>query len=109
MLYTFVDGVLGARRLLLAGAELGSRNSEIVPDCCCKWVRATENAPRGPFRVLERRHGVAEIVERGAGVFVKRASVIRPHPERDLRIVAENTSRHWPHLAQQWFGFFETR
>ena len=28
-------------------------------------VRAAEDAPRGPFRVLERRHGLAEIVERG--------------------------------------------
>ena len=31
-------------------------------------VRAAKHAPRGPFRVLERRHGFAEIVERGAGV-----------------------------------------
>ena len=31
-------------------------------------VRATEHAPRGPFRVLEHRHALAEIVERGAVV-----------------------------------------
>ena len=31
-------------------------------------VRATEHASRDPFRVLERRHGLAEIVERGAAV-----------------------------------------
>ena len=31
-------------------------------------MRATQNAPRGPSRVLERRHGLAEIVERGGGV-----------------------------------------
>ena len=30
----------------------------------------SENAPRGPFRLLERRHGLAEIAERGAGVLV---------------------------------------
>ena len=33
-------------------------------------VCATEHAPGGPFRVLERRHGLAEIVERGVGVCV---------------------------------------
>ena len=37
-------------------------------------VRATEHAPRGPFRVLERRHGFAEIVERGGGVLGRRPS-----------------------------------
>ena len=31
-------------------------------------VRATERAPRDPFRLLERRHGFAEVIERGAGV-----------------------------------------
>ena len=30
-------------------------------------MRAAEHAPRGPFRVLEGRHGLAEIVERGPG------------------------------------------
>jgi len=29
-------------------------------------MRAAEHAPRDPFRVLERRHCLAEIVERGA-------------------------------------------
>ena len=37
-------------------------------------VRAAEDAPRGPFRVLERRHGLAEIVERGVGVCVERVA-----------------------------------
>ena len=31
-------------------------------------MRAAEHAPRGPFHLLELRHGLAEIVERGAGV-----------------------------------------
>ena len=31
-------------------------------------MRAAEHAPRGPFRLLECRHGLAEIVERGAVV-----------------------------------------
>ena len=33
-------------------------------------MRAAEHAPRGPFHVLERRHGLAEIGERGAFVLV---------------------------------------
>ena len=33
-------------------------------------MRAAKHAPRDPFRILERRHGLAEIVERGTGVFV---------------------------------------
>tara|TARA_B100000459_G_scaffold90320_1_gene50927 strand:- start:416 stop:565 length:150 start_codon:yes stop_codon:yes gene_type:complete len=32
----------------------------------CERVRAAEHASRDPFRVFERRHGLAEIVERGA-------------------------------------------
>jgi hypothetical protein len=34
-------------------------------------VRATHHLPRGPFRVLERRHGLAEIVERGSVVIAE--------------------------------------
>ena len=43
---------------------------QIVLHYLCVRVRASEHAPRGPFRVLERRHGLAEIVERGGGVHV---------------------------------------
>jgi len=35
-------------------------------------MRAAKHAPRNTFRVLERRHGLAEIVERGAFVKVER-------------------------------------
>ena len=31
-------------------------------------MRAAEHAPRGPFQFLERRHGLAEVIERGGGV-----------------------------------------
>ena len=34
----------------------------------CGRVCATEHAPRDPFRLLQRRHGLAEFIERGAGV-----------------------------------------
>ena len=38
-------------------------------------VRATEHASRDPFRVIERRHGLAEVVDRGAVVHrLRRAS-----------------------------------
>ena len=42
----------------------------------------TENAPRGPFQLLEHRHGLAEIVERDAGVLVECLCVNPPHPVR---------------------------
>jgi len=45
---------------------------------CCERVCAAEHAPRSPFRVLERRRGLAEIVERGARVLVERVCVNRP-------------------------------
>ena len=43
----------------------------------CKRVRATEHAPRGPFRLLERIHGLAEIVKRGLVVVVELSPVAR--------------------------------
>ena len=45
-------------------------------------MRAAEHTPRGPRRVLDRRHSLAEIVERGAGVLVERPRVIHPDPKR---------------------------
>tara|TARA_B100001769_G_scaffold255634_1_gene232293 strand:+ start:194 stop:466 length:273 start_codon:yes stop_codon:yes gene_type:complete len=63
-------------------------------------VRATEHAPRGPFRVLERRHGLAAIVERGGGVLVERPRVIEAHPEREMMILSEDASRYGQRFAQ---------
>ena len=60
-----------ARRGRLAGAKRGSRVSQIVLNPLCGWVRAAEHPPRNPFYVLERRHGLAEIVERGGGVLAR--------------------------------------
>ena len=34
-------------------------------------MRSTKHAPRDPYNVLERRYGLAEIFERGAGVKVE--------------------------------------
>jgi len=38
-------------------------------------VRAAKDAPRDPCSLLECRHSLAEIVERGAVVFVERLRV----------------------------------
>ena len=43
----------------------------------CERVRATEHAPHGPSRVLERIHGLAEIVKRGLVVVVELSPVAR--------------------------------
>ena len=67
----------------------------------------TEDAPRNPFQVLEGRHGLAQIVERGAGVVVEHRRVILSHLERDLMTVTENASRHRQRSKQQCFSFFE--
>ena len=55
--------------------EGGSRISQVALNPRCQRMRATEYAPRGPFIVLERRHGLVEIVERGAVVGVLRRGV----------------------------------
>ena len=68
----------------------------------------TEHALRGPFRLLERCHGFAKIVERGPGVRAERVRVNPPHPEREIIILTKNASRHGHRLAQQRLGFFET-
>ena len=60
----------------------------------CVRVRAAENAPRDQFDLFERRHGLADIVERGAGVFAERTCVTFPHPERDVMTLSKNASRH---------------
>ena len=58
-----------------AGAERLSRLSQITLNMNNERVRAAENAPRGPFYVHERRHGLADIVERGPGVPEERPSL----------------------------------
>ena len=41
-------------------------------------MRATKHAPGGPFRILKDRNGLAELVERRAGVPEERLRVIPP-------------------------------
>ena len=66
---------LRTTRRRFAGAERGSRffNFSLHHRHC--RVRAAEYAPRDPFRILEGCHGLAEIVERGAGDPVERPRV----------------------------------
>ncbi len=70
-------------------------------------MRPTKHAPRSPHYLLERRHGLAEIVKRGSVGHVERLRVNRPHLEREIMTLAEDTSRHGDHFAQQRLGFFE--
>ena len=65
-----VGAVLGRR---FAGAEGGSRLSQIRLHMRYQRVCAAEHPPRDPCHVLERLHGLAEIVERGAVVFAPAA------------------------------------
>ena len=43
-------------------------------------MRGAEHAPRSPHQVLDRRHGLAKIVERGGGVQVERLRVGKHNP-----------------------------
>jgi tetratricopeptide (TPR) repeat protein len=70
-------------------------------------VRAAKYAPRSPCHVLERCHGLADIVERGAVVVVERLRVIHPHSERDIMTLPKNALRHGQYFAQHRLGFFE--
>ena len=90
-----------------ARTERGSRVLQGIPNPHYVRVRAAEHAPRGPFQLLELRHGFAEIIERGDGVIVERPRVSPPHPKRDMMILSKNTACHAHRFAQQCLGFFE--
>ena len=68
---------------------------------------AAEHAPRGLFRVLERRHGLAEILERGVCVCSKHLRVIHPHSEQYFIAAAENALRHGIYVAYHRLSFFK--
>ena len=57
---------------MFAGGECSSRRLQILLNPDCDRVRGTKHATTYPFRVFERRHGLADIVERGAVVFGER-------------------------------------
>ena len=64
-----------------AGVERVSRVSQIALNPNCGRVRATEDAPRGPYCLLERRYGIAEITVCGTIVLGERPRVVPPHHE----------------------------
>ena len=78
-----------------------------MPNCQYIRVRAAKDAPSDRFRVLERRHDLAEIVERGAGVSAERLGVFPAYPERESMSFSESASRHRNHFAHQRLGFIE--
>ena len=97
-----LNDVLGTPRRHFAEAERGSRVSQIVLYPFCDRVRgASEHAPRDSCRVLERRHGLAEMIKRGVGVQVEHPRVIRPDSERECIILAEDAPCHGHRFAQQ--------
>ena len=61
-------------------------------------MRAAEHASRGPSRLFECRYGLAEIIERGGGVFVENLPVNPPDLERVFMTRPENTPRHGYHF-----------
>ena len=63
-------------------------------------VRGSKHASRGPFRILERRHGFAEIVERGGGVLAGLSGQSR----EDWNETLQKLSAHGP---QGVLGFGE--
>ena len=94
-------------RRRLAGVEHGSRRSQGSTNVSCERMRAAKHASRGPFRLLERRHALAEIGECGGGVRTERNRVIPPHHERVIMTLPENASHHGHDFAPHRPGFFE--
>ena len=62
-------------RRLFAGVERFSHDLQVFLNPSCHRVRTAEHAPRDRFYLLERRHGLAEIVERGVVVKKERRRV----------------------------------
>jgi len=58
-------------------------------------VRASEHAPRDPSYLLESRHGLAEIVERGVGVVVASA------PDK-VALFYENIGYDWDYYEDEY-------
>ena len=72
-------------------------------------MRAAEHAPRGPFRILERRHGLTEIFERGTpsnsrpGTFRLRATKSSPALPGTTR--ARSRPSRGTHTTYEAFSF----
>ena len=58
-------------------AEHRSSHEQLAPEPSCGRMRAAHHASRRPFRLLERRYGLAEIVQSCAVGFVERLGIMR--------------------------------
>ena len=73
-------------------------------------MRGSEDAPRDPFDLLQRRQGLAEVVECGAGVYVERPRarfVQSRFDERRLRIVLPKIKELQGLVSARDFGPFK--
>ena len=95
------------RRRRFAGVERLARVLQSPLNFRRERVCTAKHAPRDPCRVLDRRHGLADIVERGAIVLVERPRVKRPHHERDFMVLSEDALRRGQYFAQRRLGFLE--
>ena len=59
----------------------------------CERVRANKQRAARPFRLPERRHGLAEMVERRTVVHVKHPPVNSPHLECEFIVRSPKNSR----------------
>ena len=89
-----------SHRRRFAGAEHRLRVSQSLLNVQCDWVRGAQHTPRGPIQFLERRHTLAEIVERGAFVIAECIRVSPPHPEREITTLSKNATRYGHRFAQ---------
>ena len=94
------------RRLLrFVGAERGSQVSQGDLYPTYVQMQYSEHASRGPRRVFERRHGLAEIVERGVGVLVEHRRVSPPHLAEQAKILVaevEETNLDYKEKDARW-------
>ena len=68
-------------------------------------MATSKHAARDRLRLLELRHGLAEIVERGAGVIAERLCVNQSHLERESMSFTESASRYGYSFAKDCLGF----
>ena len=99
------EGIAEGVHVAFAGAERDSRYLQIALNVHCERVRAAQHAVRYPVRVLERRQGLAEIIERRAVVIAECRRVIRPYPERNYMALTEDASRHGQYFQEHYLGF----
>ena len=90
-----------------AGAEHRSRILQLALNSRCERVRAPKHTARGPIHLLERRHTLTEIVQRGTVVHVECLRVNQPHLAREIVTISENASRRGQRFAKKRLGFIE--